>query len=197
MVNYLPIFDNGHGFDTLGKKSIMPNGEIFEEWEFTRIVKLRAFSKLHKKGIDFHDLVPEAHDVPLTERINREHNIYYGTKNSLLISIHADAFTDSDANGLTVFSCRGQTGADPIQDLFVDELKDLGLFNRYDVDSDGYKGREADFAMVKRTKSKAILLELGFYTSPHDVVKINNSEFQEKIADCLVSAIINSNKFFR
>lgn len=192
------LIDNGHGVNTKGKKCIMPSGTMFEEWEFNRIIKLRLLSLLESVEYPYIDLVPESNDVPLELRTARE-NKYYRIfsdidSEPIFISIHADAYDSPKAKGITVFTSKGETKADPIGNIFVEELSKLGMSNRYDIDENNNKGREANFYVLKNTNSPAVLLELGFYTNPNDVTKMNDSDFQEEIVNCIYKALLRINK---
>lgn len=192
------IIDNGHGVNTKGKKFIMPSGTMFEEWEFNRIIKLRLLSLLESNNYPYIDMVPESTDIALELRMNREHKyhrIFSGyDKETIFISLHADAYDNPSANGITVFTSRGETKADPIGNIFVEELSKLGMTNRYDIDENNNKGREANFYVLKNSKSPAVLLELGFMTNPDDVTRINDSDFQEEIVRCIYNALLRINK---
>lgn len=188
------IFDNGHGVDTDGKCSIMPNGEVFEEWEFNRIIKLRCISKMHRLRLPYHDLVPHVVDVSLKQRMLLEKAVAKKLGKTFLLSIHADAFTNKYANGLTVFTSIKQNNSDMFGHIIVNECAELGFKNRYDVDSEGFKGRDADFYILKHSVSPSALIECGFMTNRNDVKQLFDSYFQEKIADCLVRSFIKFQK---
>lgn len=188
------VYNSPHGYDTKGKQAVMPNGEIFEEWEFVRIMKLRIFSKLHRAGIPFVDLCPHAHDVSLRDRILRERVLSKKYGKTFLFEGHADAWSDEKANGITVFSSKAQNNSDVYSDILVDCYKHLGLLNRYDIDEKGLKGRDVDYYMIRNSRSPSCLVEWGFMTNPSDVMKLYDSSFQEKIADCSLDFFIKIQK---
>lgn len=187
----LAIICNGHGYNTPFKKSAMPNGIMFEEWEFTRMIKLRLFSIMHRENYPFYDLVPESWDVTLNERVRRANRVTkeYSELSPFLIDIHGDAFTNKDANGITVYTSKGQTKSDLYGDIFVKHLSRMGWYNRYDIDEDGLKGREANFMILRDTICPAVLLELGFYTNEEQVIQMHDDMIQEKIAQLIFEAI--------
>ena len=58
------LLDNGHGYDTPGKRSpIWPDGSQLFEWEFNRDIVSRIEILLKKAGISCVRLVPEKEDI--------------------------------------------------------------------------------------------------------------------------------------
>jgi len=85
------ILDNGHGIDTLGKRSpVWTDGTQLFEWEFNRIIAAGIFKKLQKLNISSVLLVPEFKDISLRERVDRVNKLASEEK-CFLISIHANA----------------------------------------------------------------------------------------------------------
>lgn len=88
----LIILDNGHGIETPGKRSpVWSDMPQLLEYEFNRDVVKRIANKLKALNIDFRVLVPELSDVSLAERCRRANEIYKERKDSVLISVHANA----------------------------------------------------------------------------------------------------------
>ena len=77
------LIDNGHGYDTPGKRS--PDGH-FREYSYTRKIARRVVSELSDCGYDARLLVPEIEDIPLQERCRRVNAICdeVGTVNVIL-----------------------------------------------------------------------------------------------------------------
>ena len=67
------LIDNGHGIETLGKRS--PDGRL-REYAYTREVADRVVKALTAAGIDAVRIVPEDADVPLSERCTRANTLY-------------------------------------------------------------------------------------------------------------------------
>ena len=66
------ILDNGHGFNTQGKRSpLWADGTQLHEWEFTRDIVKRIHVRLEKEGIKSYILVPETEDISLSVRVHR------------------------------------------------------------------------------------------------------------------------------
>lgn len=88
----LIILDNGHGWNTSGKRSpVWNDGSQLFEWKFNRILVKEIKRRLDNLGIESIILVPEDYDVSLRERCNRANAIYRDRKDAILISIHGNA----------------------------------------------------------------------------------------------------------
>ena len=66
------LIDNGHGLNTPGKRS--PDG-TFLEASYNREIAKRIVIDLIDRGYDAQLLVPEDHDIPLSERVKRVNEI--------------------------------------------------------------------------------------------------------------------------
>jgi N-acetylmuramoyl-L-alanine amidase len=188
------ILDNGHSglvngkYLTPGKRGYQPKlasliDEIlgydsngwFYEGVYNRLIVNTLSKMLDENNIDNHILVPENYDVSLTERINRDKVLAKKYENTFLLSIHCDAFENPSANGFTVFHYS--------QPKLAQKLNMIYANNNRLIRNRGTK--QANFAMIKRTHSPALLLECGFMTNKNDceyllrnVNNISNSIFK-------------------
>lgn len=167
------LIDNGHGIDTLGKRS--PDG-LFLEYAYNREIASRVTSELIDCGYDAQLLVPELEDIPLLERVRRENAISdaLGAQNVILVSIHCNAAKSDgkwhNATGWSAFTSPGVTRADMLAyDLYEAAKKNLPgkkirLFN-------GPKEPdfEANFFILRHTKCPAVLTENFFMDTKSDV----------------------------
>ena len=122
------LIDNGHGHNTPGKRS--PDGKV-REANYTREIARKIVADLQDRGYDAQLLVPEDHDIPLSERVERVNKICLtykpscptrsgispattGHPNIILVSIHVNAAGNgskwTNATGWSVYTCKGQTG---------------------------------------------------------------------------------------
>jgi len=188
------LFDNGHNgmvgarYLTSGKRSpdVIPGMGIFEG-EFNRDITKRVVGELRlEHDIDAYDLVPESCGVPLRERCKRAN--MWPPRNARLISIHANADGRdgkwTDANGLTVFHYPGSKTGRALAQLAHDELME-----HCNIKSRGLK--TARFAMLRRTRMPAILVEHGFMTNKGDARKLASDSFRSKIAAAYVDMILH------
>lgn len=114
--------------------------------------------------------------VPLADRValaNRE-------QADLFVSLHFNAAENTSARGIeTLYHTNGQRLAELIQARLV---KDLG-----DVDR-GVK-RRTDLYVLRRTKMPAVLVELGFITSPGEEAKLNGIPYLTVAARAIAQAV--------
>lgn len=180
----IPILDNGHGFETPGKRTPEDlNTPIVHEWEFNRDIVHRIKNLCENSGIFLHNLVPEKEDVSLSERCYRVNNICKSNpgKQFFLVSIHANA---GGGTGWECFTTKGETKSDKIASIFIEEFKkefgdDFPLRTDY---SDGDGDKEEQFYILKNTICPAILTENFFMDSRKDVALMTTESGRDRIA---------------
>ncbi len=166
------ILDNGHGgmidgnYQTSGKRSFFESIGHFYEGVYNREVVNRLIELCKQDNIECINLVPEQNDVRLSERIKREHKMY--KKGDVLISVHCDAFGKESANGFTTFSYGHKNSVSKSLNKQYDDANGCELKNR--------GCRVANFYMLRKSKSKAVLIECGFMTNLKDVTYLINHQ---------------------
>lgn len=194
------LMDNGHGANTPGKRS--PD-EKFREYLYAREIAQEVYRELVKRGIECELLVRESLDVPLSERVKRvnEYCKEYGAKNVALVSIHVNAAGDGsrwmNGTGIEVWTSNGKTRSDELAQMFIEAAKynHKGMKIRTDY-SDGDGDKEAQFAVLARTKCAAIITENGFMDNEDDVEYLLSPEGKRAVVMTHVDAIINyANKY--
>jgi len=167
--------DPGHGGHDPG--AIGPTG--LRESEVVLDVANRIVSLLDERG----------HSVLMT----RERDSFVGLRerakvanhasSRIFVSLHCNAFTDPDANGLEVWhwdgSRLGEMLAGHIQSRLVDAL---GWRDR------GVKPTHV-FQVLNHTRMPAVLVELGFLSSPDEEAQLSSDSVRQTIADEIVRAI--------
>lgn len=207
------LIDNGHGYDTNGKKS--PDRSLLE-YKWNREVALLILASLKSKGYDAELVVPEENDISLQERCRRTNEWCkkLGTRNVIFVSIHSNA-AGSDgkwksAGGWCVYTSPGQTKADalatslwnsansvlePYKERFA-VLKGQGAYDsrqkpmRADW-SDGDPDYEARFYVLVHTSCPAVLTESLFYDNKADMEFLLSEEGKQLITQLHVDGIIN------
>lgn len=179
----LILLDNGHGKDTEGRVSpVWPNGSKMYEYEFNRDVVTRIYGALNLLGIRAVNLVPEAIDISLADRVKRANE--YG-KDSLYISVHGNAAPEiNTGTGWEVFCYKKGIKADEIARVFS-AFASAHLRN---FRNRGVK-YEADFYVLKNTIMPAILTENLFFDSERDCLFMLSEEGRQEIANLHVNAI--------
>mgnify|MGYP003112859140 FL=1 len=108
------LLDPGHGgiidgvYQTAGKRSPrFPNGEILYEGEFNRDVVGRIIKLCQDNQIDCINLVDTQEDLPLRHRVAKANLFHKENRNSIYVSVHANAFGNgrefNQAGGVCTF----------------------------------------------------------------------------------------------
>jgi len=183
---YMWIIDNGHGEDTLGKRSpLFEDGTQLLEFEFNRRISEKLMEYLSSAGVRYHNLVPEIEgDVTLSERVSRANDLESDIP-LILVSIHGNAFGaqwTSPAGIETYHYCKSKKG-ESIADVFQNRL----------TMTTGWKDRgvkTANFYILKHTNMPAILTENGFFTNKQECKKMLSDDWVEKLARAHFDAIM-------
>lgn len=186
----IPILDNGHGIDTLGKRTPDDLGiPVIEEWKFNRDIVERIAKLCGNEGIRYHVLVPESIDVSLNERCNRVNHLNFCKYVScFLLSVHANA---GRGTGWECFTTKGETGSDSIASIIIEEFKkefgsEFPLRSDY---SDGDPDKEEQFYILRHTVCPAVLTENFFMDNAKDVALMITEEGKDRIAKFHFEAI--------
>ena len=165
------LLDNGHGFDTPGKRS--PDGH-FREYAYNRYLAFLIHERLTAIGLDVQILVPEREDISLKERCRRVNRVcqQLGKDQVILISIHVNAAGNGqnwlDARGWSCFTTHGKTKADVLATCLYEAAKKhlTGMKIRTDY-TDGDPDIEKDFYIIRHTSCPAVLTENLFMDNYH------------------------------
>ena len=188
-----PVLDTGHGgvingvYQTLGKRSPNWSKGVLYEGAANRWIAAKVMQKLDYDKLPYYHVSPEHEDVSLTVRSNRTNKIYKKNKNIYGVSIH---FNAGRGTGWEIFTSPGETMSDSIADIFIEEFKaHHPLKARLGGTKFLEKDKEANFSILRRTNCPFILLELGFMDNPSDYEKLWNEDFQDLMADMIVSSV--------
>ena len=188
------LLDNGHGFDTPGKRS--PDGH-FREYAYNRYLAFLIHERLNAIGLDVQILVPEREDISLKERCRRVNKIcqQLGKNQVILISIHVNAAGNGqnwlDARSWSCFTTRGKTKADALATCLYEAAKNHlpGMRLRTDF-SDGDPDIEKDFYIIRHTSCPAVLTENLFMDNREDVAFLESEEGSKAIVNLHVDGIL-------
>ena len=190
----LVLLDNGHGgiingeYQTPGKRSpVWSDGSQLFEGEFNRAIVNRIIESLSNLNIPYINIVPELTDISLSERIKRANSI--DADNVFYVSVHANA---GGGKGFEVFTSKGETRSDKIATIFGEEFKQTFPTKRLRADySDGDLDKEANFAVIRKTRMPAVLTENFFMDNEEECKELlMTKEGRDKIAEFHVKAIL-------
>ena len=188
------LIDNGHGLNTPGKRS--PDG-TFLEASYNREIASRIVADLIDRGYDAQLIVPEDHDIPLSERAKRVNTVcsVLGKSNVILISVHVNAAGNGskwlNATGWSVYTCKGQTESDKLAEcLCLAAIKNFpGRRIRTDI-SDGDLDWEEGFYILRKTLCPAVLTENFFMDSQSDLEYLQSKAGKQAIIDTHIEGIV-------
>lgn len=103
----------------------------------------------------------------------------------LYISIHHDAFEDTNVKGITT-----HYGVNKRKDKKLAKIVQEAIFDQ-NIDTRDRDIRRSDFLVLRENPSPAILIELGFTSNESDEKRMNSEEFQAKSKKGIVDGIIN------
>ena len=187
------LLDNGHGFDTPGKRS--PDGH-FREYAYNRYLSFLIRERLLALCLDVQLIVPEREDISLKERCRRVNAVCRQLENDqvFLISIRVNAAGKGqnwlDARGWSCFTTRGKTKADALATCLYEAAKNHlpGMRLRTDF-ADGDPDIEKDFYIIRHTSCPAVLTENLFMDNREDVAFLESAEGSQALVNLHVEGI--------
>lgn len=201
MKKHLILLDNGHGNNTVGKRS--PDGTLLE-YQYTRDMAKSVFNTLKALGYNVELLVPEIYDVPLSERVRRinQHCNDYGASNVVVVSIHINAAGNGtqwlSARGWSVYTSKGKTKSDELATIMYEEAEKSHIDFKIRKDmSDGDADWEENFTILTKTKCPAVLSENFFMDNEDDVDFLLSQTGKDVVKNIHINSIIRyANKYF-
>lgn len=183
------ILDGGHGFETEGKRST--DGSLREN-EFNDAIVNKLSYALAQKEIPYKMVSAEWSDTPLSVRTKRE-NLFREEfvklgYDPVFISIHANAAENGVANGYETFIFTGGSEETEMLGKIIHENALAAYRKHSETDIDrGLK--EANFYVLKHTKSPAVLIECGFMTNAKDLELLKSDAFRNDLTNSLIKGI--------
>ena len=184
----LLILDAGHAKDTKGKNNVSQN---FYEWQFNNDMQYKIKSRCEDLGIKVYLTNPNpsvVSDIPLTTRANLA-NDYWNKNNkdkAILISIHANAFSNSSARGTETYVANNSSKASKdfakvLNDNIVKAMKKL------DTTAKDRGVKSENFTVIYKASMPSVLVEYGFYSNLDDLKILKNNK--DELVEATVKAI--------
>ena len=185
------LLDNGHGCNTLGKRSPkLSDGRQFFEWEFCREVVDALYDRLksYQQFVPI-KITPERTDISLTTRVNRinQYCKQYGASNCIMISVHVNAAGNGSwmtGRGWSTWTTKGQNISDKLAECLYSGADFVLNQNKEYIDSfkgqtkqkpiredksDGDRDWEANYQIIRGANCAATLSENFFMDNKQDV----------------------------
>jgi len=105
--------------------------------------------------------------------------------NSLFFSIHQNRFTDSRYYGAQMFYTTQNSDNHRLAQILQDNFAKLQTSNEREI-----KIIDNDLYLFKSTKQPAVLIECGFLSNPEEAVKLNDPDYQKKVAFTIYKGIM-------
>lgn len=105
---------------------------------------------------------------------------------ALFISVHCNAFSNSNANGVETYHAPTAVEGARLAKLLNEELERLGGLNNRGV-------KAARFYVMTHSQCPASLIELGFITNPREEKLLASDDYQQKLAQAITNAV---NRYF-
>ena len=180
---YTIALDDGHGIETLGKRTpLLPDGTFMHENEFNNAVVQLIKMKLQNQKDIFKPLLTALGDVDvsLDERVNVADN----AKANIFVSVHANAMTDefTEHSGIETFHYPGSVNGKRLAEIIHNNLikgtplKDRGI-------------KTAGFYVLKYTNMPAVLVECAFMTNLKEARLLLSGAYREECATEIYNGI--------
>ena len=124
----------------------------------------------HKKSMDLANRLKTARETP----------------NSILVSIHMNAFPETKYSGLQVYYSKNDQKSHSLA-LAVQEINKNIISPQNDRK---IKQAGSNIYLLDRFESPAILIECGFLSNDNERQLLNSEEYRQKLAVCFLSAIM-------
>lgn len=102
----------------------------------------------------------------------------------LFLSIHMNSFPNQKVNGLRVFFAKNHSETEELANSIQDKIGSVTGAATYAV-----KAADEKLFLMKNPPLPAVLVECGFLTNPEEEKKLNDEEYQAKIAWAIASAV--------
>ncbi len=100
------------------------------------------------------------------------------------ISIHSNSSLNPSANGFEAYVYRLNSRAAELAESIV-----KSVVNNLGSKNNGV--RQANFAVLRRTRMPSVLLELGYVSNPTEALNLNSSAWQKAVAEAIYEGIYN------
>ena len=176
------VIDPGHGGQDPGAVGLTG----VREKDVTLVVSLKLADILQSAGAEVRLTREDDSEPSLAGRVA----ISNAFGSAVFISLHANAFSNPAAEGLEVWTSRGQTESDPLAESIANALQAAfpDMVFRSDI-SDGDQDKESNFYVLRWTDAPAVLVEMGFITNPTEEELLASADYQARVARAIAEGL--------
>ena len=173
------VLDAGHGGTdpgAIGYRRLL-------EKELNLEVVLLIADRLEREGVEV--LLTRDRDVFVD--LDRRVALTNKSQARLFVSVHGDASRNRKARGATVFVPRREDGRSPSHRAgrsLEAALRNVVLQSR------GVRQHEINLRVLEKTRVPAVLVELGFLTTPSEAAFLARADYRQRLADALARGIL-------
>lgn len=184
------VLDAGHGAPDGG--AVGPGGTEEKDINLDIVLKVREI--LENRGIKviltregdsgiFDKSAETIHEKKVSDMHNRL-AIINSSNADLFISVHMNAFTNSNSNGLHVFYSRNHPECEALASDIQQRISSITGAKSHAV-----KTASETLYLMKNPQPAAVLVECGFISNPQEEKLLNDDIYRGKIAFALADAI--------
>ena len=179
------VLDAGHGGSDVG--AVGPGG--LKEKDVTLDVTFKVGEILKKAGAKVTMTRSGDYDVyssnaSATEELQARVDVANQEGADILVSIHANSFTNTEANGTATYYYEKSTLDELLAQNLQDGLAEYGKLNNRGI-------VQANFYIVKRAAAPAALVELAFISNYNEEQLLGSEEFRESLAEGICKGLSN------
>lgn len=188
--NYRVILDAGHGDPDGGAVGI--SGTLEKDINLSVVLKIKEV--LEGKGFDV--ILTRMGDKALYDKeessirdkkrsdMKSRQAIMENSDADLFVSIHMNSFDSPKANGLHVFYAKNHPETEPLASQIQSRIAEIT-----GVETHSVKTADEKLFLMKNPPIGALLIECGFLSNPEEEKKLNDNNYQNKIAWAIAEAI--------
>ncbi len=118
------------------------------------------------------------------EDMNKRLDIIKKSNADLFISIHMNYFNNSGVDGLRLFYDKKHSETLKLAEYIQERMSEVTGAGMYAV-----KASDPDLFLMKNTPVPAVLVECGFLSNPEEEKKLNDADYQSRIAWAIADAV--------
>ena len=186
------VLDAGHGEPDGGAVGV--NGTLEKDVNLAIVQKLQEI--LEGKGVEV--ILTREGDYGLQDEnantirkmkvsdMNKRRSIIKESGADLFISIHMNSFGDAKVHGLHIFYDKSHPDIEETAEKIQNNIGEVTGAKTHTV-----KTADEKLFLMKNPPIPAILVECGFLSNPEEEKKLNDEEYQAKIAWAIASSLEN------
>lgn len=183
------VIDAGHGGFDPGKAG--PNGTKEDEINLQIAFKLKDY--LEQSGAtvimtrtDDEKLQGEKGNTHKRRDMNYRKQVIQSSEADILVSIHQNAFTQTDVKGAQVFYYQDSENAKLLAGCIQNNIKAYA-----DTDNRRKIKSSKEYYILKISEMPGVIVECGFLTNPEEEAKLASDKYQDQMAWAIYVGIVD------